>query len=178
MTAPDPFAERQIRAAVGESACRDENERTEGLSESLELTEFTCECTEACDARISLTIAEYEGVRKDPTHFIAALGHLVVGVEVVVSETSRYQVVEKIGAAAQVATRLDPRACDDRAGRGLTLPPVLARVGHASHRCKVIVCTDTSGARVGRRPRLTVARRTSFRARIVTSALSPRAGGD
>ena len=109
MTAPDPFAERQIRAALAESACRDENERTEGLSESLELTEFTCECTEACDARISLTIAEYEGVRKDPTHFIAALGHLVVGVEVVVSESSRYQVVEKIGAAAPVATRLDPR---------------------------------------------------------------------
>jgi hypothetical protein len=110
MTTPDPFAERQIRAAVGESACRDENERTEGLSQSLELTEFTCECTQACDARILLTIAEYESVRKDPTHFIAAPGHLVVGVEVVVSETSRYQVVEKIGAAAPVATRLDPRA--------------------------------------------------------------------
>ena len=77
----------------------------------MELTEFTCECTVlARDARISLTIAEYERVREDPTHFIAAVGHLVVGVEVVVSETSRYQVVEKIGAAAQVATRLDPRA--------------------------------------------------------------------
>jgi hypothetical protein len=109
MTRDDPFADRQIRAAVGESACRDENERTEGLSESPELTEFTCECTQECDARISLTIAEYERVRTDPTHFIAALGHLVVGVEVVVSETTRYQVVEKIGAAAPVAARLDPR---------------------------------------------------------------------
>jgi hypothetical protein len=109
VTAHDPFTKRQIRAAVSESACRKENERREGLSKSLDLTEFTCECTQACDTRISLTIAEYERVRKDPTHFIAALGHLVVGVEVVVSETSRYQVVEKIGAAARVAARLDPR---------------------------------------------------------------------
>jgi hypothetical protein len=31
------------------------------------------------------------------------LGHLVVGVAVVVRATSRYQVVEKIGAAARVA---------------------------------------------------------------------------
>jgi hypothetical protein len=38
-----------------------------------------------------------------------ASGHLIVGVEVVVSETSRYQVVEKIGAATPVSARLNPR---------------------------------------------------------------------
>jgi hypothetical protein len=109
VTVHDPFEERQIRAAVGESACRDENERREGLSVASEFTQFTCECAQECDAAVSLTIAEYERVREDPTHFIAALGHLIVGVEVVVSETSRYQVVEKIGAAAPVAAKLDRR---------------------------------------------------------------------
>jgi hypothetical protein len=110
MTVHEPFAERQIRAAVSESICRKENERAEEIGDASAFTAYTCECTEACDAVISLTHDEYEEVRKVPTHFVAALGHLVVGVEVVVRETPRYQVVEKIGAAAPVAARLDPRA--------------------------------------------------------------------
>jgi hypothetical protein len=109
VTSDKPFADRQIRAAVDESACRDENERTEELSADANLTEYTCECTQECTALVQLTSDEYEAVRCVPTHFVAALGHLVVGVEVVVHETSRFQVVEKIGAAAPVATRLDPR---------------------------------------------------------------------
>ena len=72
-------------------------------------TQYTCECTPDCDALVALTSCEYEEVRKVPTHFLIAPGHLIVGVEVVVRETSRYQVVEKIGAAAPVATRLDTR---------------------------------------------------------------------
>ena len=39
----------------------------------------------------------------------------MVGVEVVVSATPRYQVVEKIGAAAPVVARLDPRGKPVRA---------------------------------------------------------------
>jgi hypothetical protein len=109
MTGSGGFAERQIRAAESESACRDENERTGEQSDSSEFTAFTCECAQECDALVSLTTGEYEEIRKVPTHFLAAPGHLVVGVEVVVRETSRYQVVEKIGAAAPVAASLDPR---------------------------------------------------------------------
>jgi hypothetical protein len=110
VTSDEPFAERQIRAAVSESACRDENEQTEDSSDTAEHTAYTCECTRGCDALVSLTTDEYEAVRKVPTHFIAAPGHLIVGVEVVVRESARFQVVEKIGAAAPVASRLDPRA--------------------------------------------------------------------
>jgi hypothetical protein len=110
MTGLDSFAERQVRAAVNESACREENERTRGLSDSSHFTEFTCECTRGCDVPVSLTIDEYERVRGVPTHFIAAPGHLVVGVEVVVADGPRYQVVEKIGAAAPVVVSLDPRS--------------------------------------------------------------------
>jgi hypothetical protein len=112
VTIHESFEERQIRAAVSESVCRDENERTEDVSDASKLTNYTCECTQECDALVSLTVDEYEDVRKVPTHFVAALGHLVVGVEVVVRRTARYQVVEKIGAAAPVATRLDPRGTE------------------------------------------------------------------
>jgi len=114
VTTDEPFAARQVRAAVEEAACRQGNERTEDLSEAPVLTEYACECTQACAALVSLTHAEYEDVRKDPTHFIAAPGHLVVGVEVLVRETPRYHVVEKIGAARAVAVRLDRRGASLR----------------------------------------------------------------
>jgi hypothetical protein len=110
VTIDQPFAERQIQAAEDESLCREENERAEERSsDSSQSTQYICECVPDCAALVALTICEYEEVRKVPTHFVIAPGHLVVGVEVVVRETSRYQVVEKIGAAAPVATRLDPR---------------------------------------------------------------------
>jgi hypothetical protein len=105
-----PFAERQIHAAEEESLCREENERVEEPRLASDHTEYTCECTRDCDALLSLTADEYEAVREVPTHFLVAPGHLVVGVEVIVRETSRFQVVEKFGAAAPVATALDPRS--------------------------------------------------------------------
>ena len=78
----DPFAARQVRAAVSESASRDENERTEDASSAselaAELTHFTCECAHECAALVSLTNEEYEEVRSVPTHFLAAPSHLVV----------------------------------------------------------------------------------------------------
>ena len=49
-------------------------------------------------------------MRGVPTHFVVAPGHVVPDVEVVVRETPRYQVVEKIGVAAKVSTQLDPRS--------------------------------------------------------------------
>jgi hypothetical protein len=109
VTTDDPVAARQVRAAVGESARRDENEQNEEQTGSAGLTDYACECGRECAVLVSLTSEEYEDVRKVPTHFIAAPCHLVVGVEVVVRTTSRYLVVEKIGAAAAVAARLDPR---------------------------------------------------------------------
>jgi hypothetical protein len=106
----EPFAERQIQAAVDESICREENESAEERSsDSSQSTQYGCECAPDCPTLVSLTPSEYKEVRKVPTHFVIAPGHLLVGVEVVVRETSGYQVVEKIGAAAPVATRLDPR---------------------------------------------------------------------
>jgi hypothetical protein len=104
------FAERQVRAAQDESAERDVNEEIEEASALVGLAEYRCECPRDCDVLVSLTVDEYEAVRSVPTHFIVAPGHLLVGVEVVVRENSRYMVVEKIGAAAPIASALDPRS--------------------------------------------------------------------
>ena len=69
-----------------------------------------------CEAFVSLTGSEYEEVRRVPTHFVIASGHLLVGVEVIVRDTPGYQIVEKIGAAASAAIRLDPREDHDQLG--------------------------------------------------------------
>jgi hypothetical protein len=117
MSIDEPFAERQIRAAVDESLCREENERAEERSsDSFQSAQYRCECMPDCAAFVSLPVCEYEEVRRVPTHFVIASGHLVVGVEVIVRDTPEYQVVEKIGAAAPVATRLDPREEDEQLG--------------------------------------------------------------
>ena len=110
MTNLEPFAARQIRIAVSESASRDQNERADDVIHGSELTAYACECGQECGCFVSLTNDEYEDVRSVPTHSVAAPSHLVIGVEVVVRETPRYWVVEKIGAAAPVAVKLDPRA--------------------------------------------------------------------
>jgi hypothetical protein len=107
---PDaPFADRQVRAAVDESIRRGENELAEESGDGPERLRYLCECTQGCAVTVSLTRQEYEEIRSVPTHFLAAPGHLVVGVEVVMLETPRYRIVEKFGAAAPVAARLDPR---------------------------------------------------------------------
>jgi hypothetical protein len=111
MSSNEELRARQARAARNESRFRELNERVEELHTSAAFTEYFCECTRAdCGERVSLTIVEYEEVRKVPTHFIIARGHIVPQVERIVRETPRYQVVEKVGVAGEVAARLDPRA--------------------------------------------------------------------
>jgi hypothetical protein len=57
-----------------------------------------------------MTIAEYEEVRSEPTHFAIANGHEVVDVERVVEKNDRFSVVEKFaGEAERIAVETDPR---------------------------------------------------------------------
>jgi hypothetical protein len=107
----EALQERQRRAAVNQSLFRQMNESTERQHHGSAFIEFTCECAQkTCDTPVSLAVDEYEEVRKVSTHFIVAPGHLAPEAERVVRETTRYQVVEKIGVAAKVAVRLDPRS--------------------------------------------------------------------
>jgi hypothetical protein len=106
---------RQNRIARNEALYREVNERIRAVQAQIgdeERTDFLCECgREDCTQPIRLSLAEYEEIRSDPTHFAVARGHEVVDLEHVIRETDRFSVIEKFpGAPAQVALDRDPRA--------------------------------------------------------------------
>lgn len=101
--------------ARNEALFREVNERIEDLkagSSAQEHRDFLCECgSDDCTQPISLTLAEYEQIRKNPKHFVVVPGHDVVDVERVVEQKGHYAVVEKLpGAPAKIALERDPRA--------------------------------------------------------------------
>jgi hypothetical protein len=108
--------EFERRVGKNEALFREVNERVNEINQAHEipavLMDWMCECAdEACTDRLTMTAEEYERLRQDPTHF-AVLGsqeHFVVDVERVVERHARYWIVEKVGAAADVAEDLDPR---------------------------------------------------------------------
>jgi hypothetical protein len=108
---------RRVRAAKNQSVFRDVNERIEKISENFDLKtpmfDFVCECAHVtCQERLLMTEAEYEAVRRVPTHFAVKPGHEIADVEEVVDGTERYVVVAKLGVAGEMAMKLDPRSLD------------------------------------------------------------------
>jgi len=91
----------QKAAARNEALWREVNDRIEEVDEGLrilpdDLLELHCECGNAdCDARISITPAEYRDVRSQRDTFAVALGHEDEVIEHVVKRTDRYLVVDK-----------------------------------------------------------------------------------
>jgi len=70
--------------------------------------DFLCECSDpSCTKKVVLTRAEYERVRADSTRFVVAKGHALPEIEAVVEHAKDHVVVEKEGAAADVAIHLD-----------------------------------------------------------------------
>ena len=106
---------REERVARNEATSREINE---GIEEAHEATpsdryiRMVCECgLDSCDRLIAITVAEYERVRSDPTHFAVVADHVRSDVEVVVEETDRFATVAKReGTPAEVAVEEDPRA--------------------------------------------------------------------
>jgi hypothetical protein len=96
-----------------QSLFREVNERIDELTEVLDLQEgmtILCECgTDKCHEQISLSGAEYEKIRRIPTHFAVLPGHDIPAVERVIARNTRYVIVEKFGDAAIAAIELDPR---------------------------------------------------------------------
>ena len=90
-----------------QAAFREVNEQIAKLTDSLASTShrlFVCECVDAeCAESLEITEAEYEAVRSEGTRFVIVPGHQLPEVERVVSGNERFLVVEKVGAAAQVA---------------------------------------------------------------------------
>jgi hypothetical protein len=105
------------RVGKNEALFREVNERIAEVSGRVvafdgETTlEFVCECSEErCNEAVELTLAEYESVRAEPTHFFVAPGHVwQPETERAVRESDTYAVVEKTGDAAEVASDDDPR---------------------------------------------------------------------
>ena len=105
------------RVGKNEALFREVNERIREVSERVVAfdgeasLEFVCECSEErCSEAVELTLAEYESVRSDPTHFLVAPGHVwQPETERAVRENETYSVVEKIGDAGDVASEKDRR---------------------------------------------------------------------
>lgn len=103
---------QEERLALNEALFRDVNERIREISDRFEQPDatydFLCECSDpACSERVVLTAAEYEHVRAEPTRFVVAKGHALPEIESVVEQAKDHVIVEKEGAAADIAVRLD-----------------------------------------------------------------------
>jgi hypothetical protein len=105
---------RKERIAKNEASFRDINERlSQGLRQlpdNPELLEFICECGhETCEQHVQLSQREYEQVRLDSRRFAVVPGHVIPDTERVVSSDDRFDVVEKLGEAIEVADATDER---------------------------------------------------------------------
>jgi hypothetical protein len=96
-----------------QSLFREVNEHIDELTEVLDLQEemtIFCECgTDKCHEQITLSGAEYEELRRIPTHFAVLPGHDIPAVERVIARNTRYVIVEKLEDAAITAIKPDPR---------------------------------------------------------------------
>jgi hypothetical protein len=108
--------ERERRLGVNEVLFREVNERLADMREPAVQAEgrfdFICECANRdCDARVAMTVSEYEAVRAEPTYFVIHPGHQLAEIETVVRQTDRFAVVQKrAGEAAELAVEHDPRS--------------------------------------------------------------------
>ena len=102
---------RQIEGARTQTLFREVSERVDELNETRAVNgELLCECAnKECLETITLTRAEYEDVRRVPTHFFILPGHEVPEIERIVARADGYIVVEKHGEGGKAAVRLDPR---------------------------------------------------------------------
>jgi hypothetical protein len=104
------------RVARNDAIFREANEAIETAAREYSVDgtlPFICECPQpTCQEILRLDVAEYEAVRAVPTHFINAPGHskAAQGWATVVEPRDGYDLVEKVGSAADIAEDLDPRS--------------------------------------------------------------------
>ena len=109
-------SQTEERLARNESFFRQVNERINDVTEGFEgvpAYQFFCECADPeCTDRITLTPELYEWVRASPTRFVLARGHVAPEIEHVVEHEDDHVVVEKLGLAARIAAKLNPRTAE------------------------------------------------------------------
>lgn len=103
---------REARVAKNEVLFREVNERIRELAPADGQTEFLCECGDAgCVELVTLSLTQYEVVRKDGARFFVRPGHEVSDIEDVVERSDAYTIVAKRdGTPADVAEGNDPRS--------------------------------------------------------------------
>ena len=108
------MAPRDERVGKNQVLFREVNERIEEATTRAAFdgpTVFVCECgSDQCSEPLELTLAQYEAIRADPTHFAILRGHEIASVERVIEEAERFVIVEKLARAAEIAAANDPRA--------------------------------------------------------------------
>jgi hypothetical protein len=100
------------RLARNEDLFRQVNEEIEALAarhgDDAHRYDFLCECSDRnCTEKVSVTLAEYQHARAEPTRFIVVKDHVVAEIEHVVEEVRDHVVIEKHGHAGVVAILLD-----------------------------------------------------------------------
>lgn len=101
---------RAQRLALNETIFRKANEEMRAVADRLQhdFQAFMCECADInCDDIVPLSLDRYREVRADPAMFFVLPGHEDPELEQVVEEDNGFRIVEKIGAARDVAER-DP----------------------------------------------------------------------
>ena len=95
------------RAARNEALFREVNENIARLDERHEAADgpvFVCECANPeCTQRLSIDAETYRRVREEPRWFLLVPGHEDPEIERVVESRPDYLIVEKTGAAGDVA---------------------------------------------------------------------------
>jgi hypothetical protein len=99
-----------VRKASNEILLRKLNERIEDhhLRVRPTVATWVCECADAsCAQPVKMTIAEYEAVRAEPTHFFIAPTeeHLSPDIEYVVRREASFWVIAKMGVGAEMSRR-------------------------------------------------------------------------
>ena len=110
--ATSPSGRRSDRPQRRHVSRSERNDRNSGarLAEG-ERAPFIRECADpACRDVLRLTLAEYEAVRANSTHFVVAPGHDQSAVTEEIGGGLGYVVVRKLGEAASTAAELDPRS--------------------------------------------------------------------
>jgi hypothetical protein len=103
------------RVALNDALFRETNERIRAQAELYELTDaipFICECADPrCTIILRLDVAEYEHVRSDSTWFLNAPGHETSagGNAEAAEHHGEYDIVRKVGRAADIVEQLDRR---------------------------------------------------------------------
>lgn len=108
---------QKARLAKNEDFFREVNERINAKAEShgadAHEYEFFCECSDgACVERVTLSLAEYEHIRAEPTRFVVKNNHVVREIEHIVETVPDHAVIEKHGEAGRIAVELEAESTD------------------------------------------------------------------